>query len=287
MRSSRIVLLSLSLSFVACRMPVDRVDPMRELEIVDPSVVGDARATNAAYGPWSFRGAVVALAGSDVEAAEIVHDTLVRLGPEAEAKILCPWLRADPANACDVACRACARRSIDLAGAPFRLVAISNRLDLVDDPDARAAEVRLLYAITNGPADEASSTALPATVTFEYHLPPTRTTAEWAKAWHALGTLEGATYRDALARLLAEGTRGLAQIRTNLGGQMNELAFDRAAKFRPQPFDAAKCAACHGGEHPAVDGVFHVSPLREGAARLSPFVTTDLHRREDSLRSWL
>lgn len=284
MKPFRIVGLSFVLAG-SCIASPDPVDPARELEIVDDLVVRNARAKNATSGPWSFRGLAVRLAGSDDEAVEAVHDTLARLGLSAD--VLCPWLRDDVGNGCDERCTSCSARRLDLARAPFRLAAISNRLDLADDPDTRHGETRFVFAVTQGPGDDRSSRALPATVVFEYRVPESRPLSEWARVWHALGRLDGDDYLTALATLTRDLTASLAQVRTHVMSRMNELAFDGDGRFRPRTFDGAKCTTCHGGENTVIDGAFHVSPLRDGAERLSPFVFSDLPRREQSLRQRL
>lgn len=228
---------------VGCAERADPVDRFRELEIVDESVVGDVRARNDAAGAFSFRNLVINLAGNEDDAADVVFDTLRRLGPDTEREVLCPWLRETPANACDATCSSCAAHRLDLSRAPLRLLAISNRVDLGDKPDAAspAGEVRFVYGVTHGPGDDPRSAPRAMTVIVEYALPDTRSPAAWASAWHALGSLEGAPYLDALEGIARETTRtgALAQIRTNAAAGepdpgMRELAMNDEGRFRPR-----------------------------------------------------
>jgi hypothetical protein len=356
--------LAFSGSDLGCAERAEPVDRFRELEIVDEAVVGDARARNDAAGAFSFRHLVVNLAGDEDDAADVVFDTLRRLGHDTEREVLCPWLRETSANGCDATCSTCETHRLDLSRAPLRLLAISNRLDLGDKPDATspAGEVRFVYGVTRGPGDDPRSAPRAMTVIVEYALPDTRSPAGWATAWHALGSLEGTPYLEALEGIVHESTRtgALAQIRTNAAAGepdpgMRELAMNAEGRFRPRAlrntprpnlvasealatflreneeavrrdlhllpeamradrvdargasapqvplgaapadvqraFAAGTCNGCHGGSHPVVDDVFHVSPFRSGRTKLSRFLhdpeapaDDDLGRRERDLR---
>jgi hypothetical protein len=122
-------------------------------------------------------------------------------------------------------------------GAPFRLIAIVNRLDLADDAcDGAAGELRYIY----GALDADGSTPLDVTLILEVPYPTTRSAAEWARAWKDLGALRsGDEYTRALAALgseiMADSDPLRARIRTN------EIAFADAdsggwemREFRPQ-----------------------------------------------------
>lgn len=282
----------------ACdREPVDR---FRELELVDDEIVGGPRAKNAGGGAFSFRHVAVSLSGSEDAASADLHDTLAALGPATAREVLCPWLRETAANGCDEACGACRARRLDLSRAPMRLLAISNRVDLGDEPGAlsEAGEGRFVYGVTRGPGDDPASAPRKLTVIVEYALPPTRSPAGWAEAWHALGALEGEAYLAALEDLTREitGARSLAQIRINAApGEpdpgMRELALDAEGRLRERPLAVAQaalpatktCAGCHGEVSPVIDDAFHVSPLRAGRDKLSRFLHDPAAPREDDL----
>ncbi len=157
------------------------VDPLKELLIVDDRVMSDDAATNALAGPLSFRHAIEAILpeGDDPAAA-----ALEWLDGWAPAALRCDWLRARPENACDASCGTCADREVDLAHAPFRLIAVANRLDLGESGEQNA-EGRLLFGATDGPGDDPRSPSLPVTVIFEFRL--AGAPHEWAARWHALG----------------------------------------------------------------------------------------------------
>ena len=115
---------------------------------------------------------------------------------------------------------------LDLRLAPFRLIAIANRLDLAKTQPLERAEARFVYALTDGPADDASSAPLKMTVVFEYAVPSTqgRSVRSWADRWHMLGAHQtfDADYRADLAALMRDvvsdrttGGGPLAQVRTN------------------------------------------------------------------------
>ena len=88
--------------------------------------------------------------------------------------------------------------SLDLARAPFRLIAIASRLDLVTSP---LGEGRLIYGLV----DPATGQPGLMTIAFEFALPPLGTANDrqaWAAKWHALASHPfGADYNRALQAL--------------------------------------------------------------------------------------
>jgi hypothetical protein len=125
-------------------------------------------------------------------------------------------LRRTPENACSESCDVCAGQALRLEVAPFRLVAVANRTDLSVMPDRAAAggEGRLVYALTDGPADTQSARPLPFTVIVEYA--QEGTASDWAKRWHALGSVSDDAFPAQLTALAAAfvETGSLAQVRT-------------------------------------------------------------------------
>lgn len=185
------------------------VNRFMELEIVDPAVVGDARARNTEGGAWSFRHAVENMAPEGASTSEFVRKwftewvTLTQYNSypldrpsegrtlQMNARILCPWYQRTEENGCNSDCSTCAVSPpvLDLAKAPFRLIAITNRIDLREQAgNAKYGEGRLVFGLTNGAADDPASPALPMTMIFEYNQPTSRSLKETAQAWHALGT---------------------------------------------------------------------------------------------------
>ncbi len=186
----------------SCDVVISR---FKELEIVDESVVGDARASNTSDGAWSFRHLVENMSPTREDASKFVLTWLSTFGvansvngysvpsrPDAMAKVTCPWLQRTPENECSSACDTCNARALDLAKAPFRLIGISNRIDQrLGDPPGSAGEGRFVFALTNGPGDDPASQPLEMTVILEYGL-PTSTDMDakgWAAQWHDLGQI--------------------------------------------------------------------------------------------------
>lgn len=222
-------------------IPISR---FQELTIVDEAVVGDARSRNDAGGPWSFRYAVEQMAPPGVAPEDFVRDWLdswlnsesVNLFPVTKRvgvvpHAICPWLKRTPENACDADCKACAGQKLDLAQAPFRLIAIVNRTDLREqDATEPAGEGRLVFAFVDGAGDDPAAVSQEMTVIFEYKLPDAggRDIKYWAERWHELGASAAfdEAYKEKLRAITDEfvkrgaapgapGDSALAQIRVN------------------------------------------------------------------------
>jgi|GEM_PF-1963368 len=209
------------------------IDPYRELAIVHPSVILDLRAANSSDGPWSFRWLVEQMAG-ETDPSDFIEawlrslrtpslngfplqdragiELLLGSGPGA-------WPRTEGGR-------------LDLSRAPFQLLAIVNRSDLVP----ANGEARFVYGLI----DPATGAAQRMAVGFEYRLPPLGTSDDrraWAERWHALaqssfgeaynGSLESVTRLFASAGVDPTGVNGsaLSQLRMNEGafGQFWEL----------------------------------------------------------------
>lgn len=186
------------------------VDPFKELLVVDSSVVLDARASNATDGAWSFRHTVEQLAGSAAPAfverwlrtfrGAAVAGRAVDDRPGVDA-LLASWPRTSDG-------------ALDLSRAPFRLVAIAGRLDLLTAP---RGEGRLVYGLV----DPVTRQPGLFTVAFEYALPALETPNDrqaWAARFHSLGSRPfGDSYNQALQAITdAFATpAALAQVRTN------------------------------------------------------------------------
>jgi hypothetical protein len=225
------------------------IERFKELLVVDESVTDDARAKNATAGTWSFRHAVENMAPSGTDPGEFVRQWLLGWvntkdvnGYELDRpnegraegmqqRVICPWLKRTPANACNDDCSTCAATTtLDLAQAPFRLIGIANRIDLREtDLTEPSGEGRLLFSLTDGAADDPAAPPMPMTVIFEYVFPESRTVKQWAEAWHALGSIPGydEPFKSALEQITngftkrgarpsgPNGGSSLGQIRTN------------------------------------------------------------------------
>jgi len=103
------------------------------------------------------------------------------------------------------------------AAAPFRLLAIVNRVDLAADACGRAVgELRYVYTAT----DPRGERALDLSVIVEIPYPSTRSAASWARSWQGVAAEPAGLARDqALLALTGEVTRDAdplrARVRTN------------------------------------------------------------------------
>ncbi len=250
-----------------------RIEQFKELMVVEESVLRDPRSSNERKGPWSFAHVVESMAppGTDVSAflnawledwanTQQMNGFKVDREPELRAtqlraQLLCPWLRQTPTNNCTETCSSCDGRKLDLTKAPFRLIAIVNRMDLGPRPgtESPSGEGRLVFGLTAGPGDDPASKSLALGLIAEYALPTSLTTAQWADAWHHLGThpdfgeaymqdLESVTERFVKRNASPERQNGsaLAQIRTNESAfnwiwQLRQFTLDSAGDLRLSP----------------------------------------------------
>lgn len=259
-----------------------QIDRFKELIVVEESVVTDARARNDLNGPWSFRHAIEGVMPEGADKSKFIlswldnwvtttevngfKTDLESRVEEMNLRLVCPWLKATPANACDDTCHTCAGRELDLAKAPFRLRAIVNRTDLRLRPDSasHAGESRLVFGMTHGPADDPASTYAALSLIFEYGLPESKTAVQWAEAWHALGKhtafdepfkadLEKLT-ESFVARGVSPGNRNgsaLAQVRTNESAfnwiwQLRQFRLDTLGDLRLTPLNNTPGQALNG-----------------------------------------
>jgi hypothetical protein len=242
-------------------VPIQR---FKELTVVDPAVISDARSLNGPNGVWSFRHALEGIVPEAVDTSAFIRAWLddwvtttevngFKTDRESRAAgmktiLMCPWLLSTPENQCDNICETCpGGQKLDLAKAPFRLVAIVNRTDLRTRPDSAspAGESRLVFALTNGPADDPSSKPLAMSLIFEFALPDSLTPKGWAEQWHALAT--HAAFDDAYKADLEALTerfvkRGASPSRTNGSAisqvRTNESTFDWIWQLREFHLDS-------------------------------------------------
>lgn len=181
----------------------------KELMIRDLSVVNDSRA-NGPDGAWSFGGLMKRMAGTTNVSRFVVNwlktweaeQTINGFSVPARAKIrtdvINPWKAKD--GQADIADDLW---DVNLANAPFRLLAIVNRIDLNrgDDqnPVTSAGEGRFVFGVL-----DSTGGTMRFTVIFEYELLATDTQRlrGWAHQWHKLGTLPfGAEYNAELEKI--------------------------------------------------------------------------------------
>jgi hypothetical protein len=194
------------------------VVPLKELMIVDPSVMTSAAASNnngATGGLLSFNNAMTRLAGGTDTAtfteaflnnwasSHQVGSFTVPATPDGGLQSLLHdnnfWPRLTDGR-------------LDMTRAPFRLLAVVNRLDLASAQKPNG-EGRLVFGAV-GP----SGSGLPMTLIFEYNLPTSLTKAQWASRWHDLGALSfGAQFNDTLSQIVSDYSHDtdLSQLRSN------------------------------------------------------------------------
>jgi hypothetical protein len=247
---------------VVAPLPVP-VDFTRELVIRDLPVVEDpCRTTWTLGGPcigsrgvWTFAALMTQMAGTvppqqfvadwlhQWEVGVVVGPRFVPARPGIRGAILDKWLVASgcAAGAPIVGGGACA---LDLKKAPFRLLAIVNRVDMstwtTGAPPTRDPEARMVF----GAFDLTTGNPLQATVIFEYKLPTQRggvpySTVNWANAWHALsngalGPIGSTAYLGVLTPIVQDiAFAGAQPGNPNLGSSLgqvrtNEIAFGGA-----------------------------------------------------------
>ncbi|HVY25403.1 MAG TPA: CARDB domain-containing protein [Polyangiaceae bacterium] len=205
------------------------VEPLRSIEIVHPSIVNDARSSNATDGVWSFRRQIENMAPSS--AASDTDAFLRGIFESWQTENFVNGARQDIRNSAAAMDRftiaGSSPRQFNLANAPFKLIAVANRLDLRNN--TQAGEGRLIYGLTNE-TDPNSAIMGPMTLIIEYALPlvaPLDTPAKWAAKWHELDSIDPATAPATFASKLQEITdkfsvRGALPGRPN-GSAVNQL----------------------------------------------------------------
>jgi hypothetical protein len=202
-----------------------------ELVIRDLSVVEDpCRTTWApkvacdpnAVGIWTFGFLMSRMAGSQTPSAfvarwlstfetpQMVNGSAIPARTGIRQQLIDPWLKTSgcPAGAPLVGVGSCA---LDLKKAPFRLLAIVNRIDLAGTNfgATEPGEGRFVFGAVN-PATGAPHSA---TVILEYKLPSFRDALDWALVWHELSEhpIGSPEYLDALSIITDEFTMRFAE----------------------------------------------------------------------------
>ncbi len=187
------------------------INQQKELLIVDPSVVDDPRATR---GVWSFAHIMAVLNAHKHDLSDFTLHWLQE------------WTTKQTVNGFAVEPRPTVNNLIngwpklpngklDMSRAPFRLLAIVNRVDLSSAP---AGEGRFVYGLL-----DPQGRPLPFTVIFEFVLPVSQfnnpvPVIAWAKTWHQLGNIPfGESFNQALEKITGAFARPgtINQVRTN------------------------------------------------------------------------
>ena len=242
----------------------------RTFVVRDLAVVNHADATGR--GAWSFGSVMASITPpgypggpsayvrawlAEWEDDRVVNGVATPRVTNMRDKLIAPWPRR-------------ADGSLDLAQAPFRLLAIVNRADRYDLAAGRAGEVRFVYAAIEPPG-RFPGRRLPMkfTVIVELAQPAASRAALTAstRAWAALGRLPIASgaYHDALRAItdpvLAAGATRILAVRTN------EVTID-------DPWDLR-----HFTPSPAAGGA-----LRTTALAMTPMIQRN---RSAALTAWL
>lgn len=298
--------------------PVRGVDISRELMITDLRVIEDPLRTNPRNGAratWTFKYLIEQMAGtrdpsdfalrwlSTWERDQFVNGFVATARPRIRELVIDPWLKASGG------------RRLDLAKAPFKLLAIVNRMDLRSTDLNRvdsAGEGRFVFGVLGADGKPLKPTAgtVPGgfMVIFEYELMARRMEelGEWARSWHDLGRLPigGSDYNAALERITRRfsdrgagagkpNSSALNQLRTNevslgIPWELREFVIDgvsgllapHTVALTPDTVDLNGTAnfadLVNLNESEILDGSFDLAPAYFGAASLSgPFQPSD------------
>ncbi|QSQ28506.1 hypothetical protein JY651_42940 [Pyxidicoccus parkwayensis] len=209
----------------ACQATTCTIDRPSELMVTALSVVEDPVRT-APGGAWNFGTLMKEMAGGQDPSPmvrawlktwltkQVVNGLELPARPELQTKVLGPWEQRSGG----------ASKPLDFSKAPFRLLAIVNRMDL-RHPGTQAGEGRFIFGVL-----DANGAPLEFTIILEYALPggSTADIQAWANDWHELGKvkvgsagynakLQALTDRFSKAGVMTGRTAGSAlnQIRTN------------------------------------------------------------------------
>ena len=217
----------------------------KELVVVDPTLLADGADNTDPNAPWSFRRQLEWFAQSSERAPRLALEwlsewtSLVEVGDDRAPVVTRPGVQTmllDPWQA--LGTDAHAERGLPLEHAPFRLIAIVNRLDLALSPcDGGGGELRYVYA----GEDPSTGASLDMTVIVEVPYPLTRTAAEWARAWNAVVREDSEGYAAALEEL----TRAIqdhvdparARLRTNERAFAPEMGWELREFHRAEAED--------------------------------------------------
>jgi hypothetical protein len=227
-------------ALTACNVTVtaDRELLVRSLGVVEDPVrtTWTGATTSASDGAWTFGRLMHAMAGANDssvfvrewlrswEVSSSINGFTVPARTAIEPLVISPWLQKSGGT------------RLDLTKAPFRLLAIVNRMDLRNLASGSAGEGRFIFGVLDG-----SGNATQFTVILEYNLPASTQgdVDKWAADWHALGALTpgSAAYNQALQNLTDRfAGPGVAPARINGSAisqvRTNELAIGSPWQLR-------------------------------------------------------
>jgi len=210
----------------------------KELMMTDLSVVESPEAAN---GVWSFEHLIASmmpqanptLAQKSAfvlnwlrtwNTDQTVNGFVVDARSRMDTQVINPWIASSPDET-----------ALDFSAAPFRLLAIVNRMDLnsIDSNGnvTSAGEGRFVFGVTS-----AAGFPMSFTVIIEYGLPAS-SQAEldtWANRWHALGEMDfGVNYNAALAAITEDFAGKNADLSKPNGSSLNQLRTNEIALAGP------------------------------------------------------
>jgi len=224
------------------------VDPERELMVRDVSVVDNCERTTwgpclgRVTGAWTFGHLIAGVAGTNdpVVLSTFVLNWLshwqrdvtvngfkIPQRPNISTVLINPWLAASGNTG-----------QLDMRKAPFRLLAIVNRVDLRRQPaygNANAGEARFVYNVLNI-SDPGNPVPTQFNVIFEYGI--SAATCDdiraWGQRWHDLGSIPfGESYNVALQSITDTFTRIGANPAKPNGSALNQLRTNEIALLSP------------------------------------------------------
>jgi hypothetical protein len=225
------------------------VDPARSLMVTTTLVVTDKTRTfnictgvGNPTGKWTFGYAMTQLANTPLtgitpsafarrwvgrwEFLQMINDWPVAARTAIQARIIAPWVAASGGSG-----------TLDLTKAPFRLLAIVNRVDLRENlvyGSGSAGEARLVF----GAVDVTNNCApLPFAVIFEYGIRKNGCVdlRTWARQWNDLGTLAlgSPAYNDALEAITEQFVPAGSDPSKPNGSALNQLRTNEIALAGP------------------------------------------------------
>ena len=227
------------------------IDPARSLMIIDPSVIEDPTRTfnpcsdvGTRMGKWTFGYLMTQMAnqtqtGIDPrvftrnwlahwEAQQTVNGFAVPGRPRVRDKVIIPWELASGGLGAP----------LDLSEAPFRLLAIVNRIDLRGNSgytQNNAGEARFVFGVIDRTASQSTCCVVSEmTVIFEYGIDRAgcAQVKSWAQQWVALSSIPmpSPQFNQALENITEQFARaGVAPHKVN-GSALNQL---RTNEFLP------------------------------------------------------
>ena len=204
---------------------VKLVDPARSLMVTNINVVND-KVRTAPGGAWHFGTLMTRMAGkvtpsqfalnwlNSWKLARTINGDTVPARAAIQSTVIDPWLRASGGQV------------LNMDKAPFRLLAIVNRVDLRSA--GNAGEGRLVYGVL-----DSRGNALPFTVILEYGIPLAKvgTVKAWGQRWQDLSKLAigSAAYNTALQSITDTFTAANANPQKPNGSALNQIRTNEIA----------------------------------------------------------